>query len=81
MDLVAELAKIGVVGIFAAIMYKLYIDEKKAHDVTRALLLQALADRLTDSKSTTEKYTTTVEGVTTSVRLLTEKIVKPQGAD
>lgn len=79
MDFAAELLKQGLVGLFAAIFFWLYLQEKKAHDITRQALIVSFTDRLTDSEKNTTSVITTAQGMAQSVQLLTEKIEISKG--
>lgn len=79
MDILIELAKVGFTGLVAAIFYKLYLDEKKAHAVTQAALVQAILDRLADSKEDSRNNNATLREVTSTIQTLTTKIEYGKG--
>lgn len=75
MDLVAELTRTaGAVGVVAAIFYKLYMDEKKEHQLTRDKLIEALKDRITDQKEYSATAVPLFENVTSTLRSIGNKI-------
>lgn len=79
MDLVAELVKQGLLGIFAGVFLWFYIQEKKDHEKTRQSLIASFTDRLADSEKNTVSVLTTAQGMSQSVNLLTEKIEVSKG--
>ena len=69
-----ELAKYGLAGIVAFLFYKLYTEEKKAHEVTRTKLIDSLGARLTDSKETVTKVTVPLESISQGIKNISDKI-------
>lgn len=69
-----ELGKLGLAGIVAFITYRMYLDEKKAHEETRHQLYAALEARITDSKENTLKITEPLAIMSQGIKDITAKI-------
>ena len=74
-----ELAKYGIAGLVAFLFYKLYTEEKKAHEVTRGKLIDSLGARITDSKETVTKVTEPLEGIAYGIKNISDKIEISKG--
>lgn len=74
-QLIIELLKYGVVGLVAAIFFKLYMDERKAHDVTRGQLIESIHARLTDQKENDAKIIEPMQTISQVFKDLGGKIV------
>lgn len=75
-----ELAKFGLAGVVAFIFYKVWQDEKKAHEVTRAALIAALGDRITDSKENMKNVTVPLDNIAQGLKLIGDKIEISKGS-
>ena len=69
-----ELAKAGILGVVAYLFYKLYTDEKKAHEVTRQKLIDALTARIDDSKETMKTVTVPLDNISQGINNISDKI-------
>jgi hypothetical protein len=74
-----ELLKYGVGGLLAAIFFKRELDEKKAHEVTRAALIASLLDRLQDSKESVTKVTDPLSTMAHALDKMSDKIEVSKG--
>lgn len=79
MDVFGELLKQGLIGLVAAIAFWLYIQERNNHEKTRQDLMASMLARLDDSKEDTKSILSTVQGVSTSIAALTDKIELARG--
>jgi len=78
-QLFLELAKYGIAGLMAFLFYKLYTEEKKAHEVTRGKLIDSLGARIIDSKETVTKVTEPLEAMAYGIKNISNKIEVSKG--
>lgn len=78
-QLIPELLKYGVGGLLAAIFYKRELDERKAHDVTRAALITAILARLEDTKENVTKVTDPLSTMAHALDKMSDKIEVSKG--
>lgn len=78
-QILLELAKYGLAGVVAFLFYKLYIDEKKEHAVTRQKLIESLGDRILDSKETVLKVTEPLGNISQGIQNISDKIEISKG--
>ena len=78
-QLLIELAKYGLAGVVAFLFYKMYMDEKKEHAITRQKLIDSLGDRLTDSKETVLKVTEPLGNISQGIQNISDKIEISKG--
>lgn len=78
-QILLELAKYGLAGVVAFLFYKMYMDEKKEHAVTRQKLIESLGDRILDSKDTVLKVTEPLGNISQGIQNISDKIEISKG--
>lgn len=81
MDLIAQLVTYGGLGVLAAVLLFLLLDERKQHGITREKLNDSMAGRLEDSKNSVTKVTDAIGGLTTGIQAISEKIKVSRSAE
>lgn len=74
MDLIAQLVTYGGLGILAAVLLYLLLEERKEHAVTRQKLIDSMSAHLEDSKTSVTKVTDALGGLTAGVQSIGDKI-------
>ena len=75
MDLFTELVKTaGAAGVVAAILYKMLINEQKAHDVTRSKYEASLIARAEDNKEISTGIVPAMDNMAEGFRVIGDKI-------
>lgn len=77
--LLTELLKYGIGGLVAAIFFKLYLDERKAHDVTRGKLIDSLGAQIASTERTVNKITDPLSTMAYALDKMSDKIETNKG--